>query len=146
VECVHIRGYLDSESETESTCDALQLYASTSYLDDLMLASAWLAKVSGQPAYLAAAETYWDRISTGNNTSWQSVVPNWDNQWWASNVVLTGLTGNPRYQVTSCLETELTPRLDINLLHCNSARSYSDVPRRHALFNVSPLIIHLCSL
>ena len=113
---------VSSESRRHSMLDALQLYASTSYLDDLMLASAWLAKVSGQPAYLAAAETYWDRISTGNNTSWQSLVPNWDNQWWASNVILTGLTGNPRYQVTSCPGTEPTPRLDINLFYCDSAR------------------------
>ena len=66
-----------------------------------MLASAWLAEVTGRPAYLAAAETYWDRIYNGPNTSWQSQVSDWDNQWWAGNVILLGLTGMQRYQVSS---------------------------------------------
>lgn len=64
-----------------------------------MLAAVWLAEVTGRPAYLAAAESYWDRIFTGASTSWQSIVPDWDNQWWAANVILAGLTGRQRYQV-----------------------------------------------
>lgn len=80
--------------------NAVQLYNSTSYLDDLMLASAWLAVVSGRPAYAAEAETYWKRIVSGSNKSWQSLVADWNNQWWAGNVILAGLTGNHSYQVT----------------------------------------------
>ena len=89
------------EHLTKGICNDLQVYNSTSYLDDLMLAAAWLAESTGRPAYLTAAETYWDRIYNGPNATWQSLVPDWNNQWWAGNVILAGLTGNPRYQVMS---------------------------------------------
>ena len=70
-----------------------------------MLASAWLAEVTGRPAYFTAAETYWDRLFNGASTSWQSQIPNWDNQWWAGNVILLGLTGRQRYQVSAAQHT-----------------------------------------
>ena len=73
-----------------------------------MLASAWLAEITGRPAYLAAAETYWDRIYNGPITSWQSQIPDWDNQWWAGNVILLGLTGMQRYQVSTAQRAMLT--------------------------------------
>ncbi len=88
---------VQSCAESNNGVVPLQLYASASYLDDLMLASAWLAEVTGRPAYLTAAETYWDRIFNGASTSWQSQIPDWDNQWWAGNVILLGLTGRQRY-------------------------------------------------
>ena len=77
----------------------MQLYSSTSYLDDLMLAAAWLAEVTGRPAYTVEAESYWNRILSGSDKSWQSLIPDWNNQWWAGNVILAGLTGNRSYQV-----------------------------------------------
>ena len=82
----------------------MQLYSSTSYLDDLMLASAWLAEVSGRPAYALEAEAYWNRIFSGSDKSWQSIIPDWNNQWWAGNVILAGLTGNHSYQVITIWE------------------------------------------
>ena len=87
------------ERLTKGICDDLQRYNSTSYLDDLMLAAAWLAESTGRLAYLTAAETYWDRTHKGPDATWQSLVPDWNNQWWAGNVILAGLTGNSRYQV-----------------------------------------------
>jgi hypothetical protein len=80
-----------------------------------MLAAAWLAESTGRPAYLTAAETYWDRIYNGPNTTWQSLVPDWNNQWWAGNVILARLTDNPRYQVESHMSqpaVESLPRLE----------------------------------
>ena len=98
---------VQSCAESNNGVVPLQLYASASYLDDLMLASAWLAEVTGRPAYLTAAETYWDRIFNGASTSWQSQIPDWDNQWWAGNVILLGLTGRQRYQVSAAQHATL---------------------------------------
>lgn len=77
----------------------LQLYISTSYLDDLMLAACWLNIVTDKPAYLHDAEQYWDRLSQDpNDTSRQTLIYNWDNAWWASNLLLWKQTGNQRYK------------------------------------------------
>ena len=93
-------------------CNAVQLYSSTSYLDDLLLASAWLAVISRRPAYAAEAETYWNRIVSGSDKSWQSLIPDWNNQWWAGNVILAGLTGNDRYKVTVPHQQETHENMD----------------------------------
>jgi hypothetical protein len=76
-----------------------QLYNSSSYLDDLMLAAAWLAQTTGKQFYVSDAEAYWERIQQGRETSWQSFIYDWDNQWWPGNLLLWQLTGNRRYQV-----------------------------------------------
>ena len=81
-----------------------QLFNSSSYLDDLMLAAAWLGAATGSPAYVAQAEVYWEREVTGaNGASWRGIVADWDNAWWAGNELLRQLTGRPRYQVTPVL-------------------------------------------
>ena len=60
-----------------------QLFNSTSYLDDLMLAAAWLGRATGAPAFTAQAEVYWGRIyDDSDGTSWQGIISNWDNSWW----------------------------------------------------------------
>ena len=38
-----------------------QLYPSTTYLDDLAFAAAWMYKATGAYEYLADAHEYWDR-------------------------------------------------------------------------------------
>jgi hypothetical protein len=82
----------------------MQLYNSSSFLDDLLLAAAWLGAASGSPAYTSQAEAYWARIwGDSNGTAWQSLVANWDNSWWAGNLLLAQATGNATYQAMPLL-------------------------------------------
>ena len=38
------------------------MYPSNSHLDDLTMAAGWLARRTGEPAYLADAANYWRRM------------------------------------------------------------------------------------
>ena len=38
------------------------MYPSNSYLDDLTMAAGWLARRTGEPAFLADAANYWKRM------------------------------------------------------------------------------------
>ena len=38
------------------------MYPSNTHLDDLTMAAGWLARRTGEPAYLADAANYWKRM------------------------------------------------------------------------------------
>ena len=96
----------------------MQLYNSSSFLDDLMLAAAWLGAATGSPAYVTQAEAYWGRIWGGSSgMAWQSLVADWDNSWWAGNLLLAQATGNATYQA---LLLPFSPSSSCMLWHAHS--------------------------
>lgn len=50
------------EKKTEKKLQVGNMYPSNTHLDDLTMAAGWLARRTGEPAYLADAANYWKRM------------------------------------------------------------------------------------
>jgi hypothetical protein len=75
--------------------DARAYYNSFSgYQDELAWAAAWLAKATGDPAYLAKAQQIFRDALAGQ--SWQG-TQSWDDKKYGTAILLAQLTGKPEY-------------------------------------------------
>ncbi|HZF90298.1 glycoside hydrolase family 9 protein [Streptomyces sp.] len=80
--------------------DAQSYYNSWSgYRDELVWGAVWLYKATGDPAYLAKAESYYDNLSTEPQTSTRSYrwTLSWDDSSYGAYVLLAQLTGKQKY-------------------------------------------------
>ena len=84
---------------TFAYADAQRTYPSTSYLDDLCVAAAWLNWATNNQTYLMEAEAWYISLTT-TTSNWNSPVANWNNQYWAATLLLYQLTGDAK---VSCL-------------------------------------------
>lgn len=80
---------------SNSIADARAYYNSHSgYQDELAWAAAWLAKATGDSAYLAKAEKIFDTELAGTN--WHG-TQSWDDKKYGAAILLAQLTGKPVY-------------------------------------------------
>ncbi|MFJ8646850.1 glycoside hydrolase family 9 protein [Streptomyces sp. NPDC093546] len=80
--------------------DAKAYYNSWSgYHDELVWGAVWLHKATGDAAYLAKAETYYDNLSTEPQTTTRSYrwTLSWDDNSYGAYVLLAQLTGKRKY-------------------------------------------------
>ncbi|MCG7527355.1 glycoside hydrolase family 9 protein [Streptomyces sp. OfavH-34-F] len=80
--------------------DAQSYYNSWSgYNDELVWGAIWLYKATGDAAYLAKAESYYDNLSTEPQTSTRSYrwTLSWDDNSYGAYVLLAQLTGKRKY-------------------------------------------------
>lgn len=80
--------------------NARSFYPSSAYHDELVWASAWLYKATGEQTFLNDAQQEYQYLGTDGSTgvkafSWTHV---WDNKAYGSYVLLSQLTGNSQYQ------------------------------------------------
>ena len=80
---------------TFAYADAQRTYPSTSYLDDLCVAAAWLHWATNNQTYLVEAEAWYISLTT-TTSNWNTPVANWNNQYWAATLLLFQLTGNAK--------------------------------------------------
>ncbi|WP_238995382.1 glycoside hydrolase family 9 protein [Streptomyces cyaneogriseus] len=95
-------GFADSYRGKYSDCitDAKSYYNSWSgYQDELVWGAIWLYKATGDAAYLAKAESYYDQLSTEPQTSTRSYrwTLSWDDTSYGAYVLLAQLTGKQKY-------------------------------------------------
>ncbi|KAK9830377.1 hypothetical protein WJX72_011403 [[Myrmecia] bisecta] len=76
------------------------LYPSTTYLDDLAYAAAWMYRATNEKPFLDAAKGFLTQLTTGIDQTWRTVIPDYGNSFWAANVLLADLTGDQAYQAT----------------------------------------------
>lgn len=81
---------------------AQDYFASSSVLDDLALAAAWLHRATGDPFYLGAAQQHLQQHL--EREAWQGLaaepryfLANWDNAQWPAAALLAELTGQQQY-------------------------------------------------
>ena len=70
---------------------------SSSYLDDLTWAAAWMARLTGEAWYLERASFYWDRMTREEPRSILSREQSWSCSTPAAAVLLAGLSGDAKY-------------------------------------------------
>ena len=70
---------------------------SSSYLDDLTWAAAWMARLTGEAWYLERASFYWDRMAREEPRSILSREQSWSCSTPAAAVMLAGLSGDAKY-------------------------------------------------
>ncbi|NEY36869.1 endoglucanase, partial [Streptomyces sp. PRKS01-65] len=95
-------GFADAYRGKYSDCitDAKSYYNSWSgYQDELVWGAIWLYKATGDAAYLAKAESYYDRLSTEPQTSTRSYrwTLSWDDTSYGAYVLPAQLTGKQKY-------------------------------------------------
>ncbi|KAL4443449.1 hypothetical protein ABPG75_011186 [Micractinium tetrahymenae] len=81
---------------SDSYQSATNVYTSSSYLDDLAFAAAWLYRATGEASYLTAAQTYLKRAQY-NRSSFVS----WDSLFVSTDILLTSLGVAPMAGVDS---------------------------------------------
>ncbi|MGB2570756.1 glycoside hydrolase family 9 protein [Micromonospora citrea] len=84
----------------ECITDATSFYRSWSgYQDELVWGAIWLHRATGDAAYLAKAESEYDRLGNENQTSTKSYrwTIAWDNKQYGAYVLLHKLTGKQKY-------------------------------------------------
>ncbi|KAL3162306.1 hypothetical protein ABBQ32_009993 [Trebouxia sp. C0010 RCD-2024] len=81
---------------TQEYADAVLSYPSGSYLDDMAYAAAWMYHSTKDAAYLMDADSYY--TSFLDSSSSIAAVNNWDNQFYATSLLLWQLTGNSKYE------------------------------------------------
>ncbi|MEH0984835.1 glycoside hydrolase family 9 protein [Micromonospora sp. CPCC 205556] len=84
----------------ECITDATSFYRSWSgWQDELVWGAIWLHRATGDPTYLAKAESEYDRLGTENQTSTRSYkwTIAWDNKQFGAYVLLANLTGKQKY-------------------------------------------------
>ncbi len=80
---------------TDAIPDARAYYNSfTGYRDELAWAAAWLAKATGDPAYLAKSKTFYGEIRDKNDFRW---THSWDDKIYGTAILLAQLTGERTY-------------------------------------------------
>ncbi|MEU0739904.1 glycoside hydrolase family 9 protein [Streptomyces sp. NPDC006134] len=95
-------GFADTYRGKYSDCitDARSYYNSWSgYQDELVWGAIWLYKATGDAAYLAKAESYYDQLSTEPQTSTRSYrwTLSWDDTSYGAYILLAQLTGKRKY-------------------------------------------------
>ncbi|MGN9914803.1 glycoside hydrolase family 9 protein [Micromonospora palomenae] len=88
------------KSYHECITDATSFYRSWSgWQDELVWAAIWLHRATGDPAYLAKAESEYDRLGTENQSTTRSYrwTIAWDNKQFGAYVLLANLTGKQKY-------------------------------------------------
>ncbi|GIJ80311.1 hypothetical protein Xph01_47430 [Micromonospora phaseoli] len=84
----------------ECITDATSFYRSWSgYQDELVWGAIWLYRATGDAAYLAKAESEYDRLGTEPQTTTRSYkwTVAWDNKQFGAYVLLANLTGKQKY-------------------------------------------------
>ncbi|TDB73126.1 glycoside hydrolase family 9 protein, partial [Micromonospora sp. KC721] len=84
----------------ECITDATNFYRSWSgWQDELVWGAIWLHRATGEAAYLAKAESEYDRLNTENQSSTRSYkwTIAWDNKQFGAYVLLANLTGKQKY-------------------------------------------------
>ncbi|KAL0033640.1 hypothetical protein WJX79_009306 [Trebouxia sp. C0005] len=81
---------------TSEYSDAALSYPSTSYLDDMAYAASWMYYATKETAYLTDAVDYYNEFINGASSI--AAVNNWDNQFYATSLLLWQLTGNTTYE------------------------------------------------
>ncbi|MEU6023152.1 glycoside hydrolase family 9 protein [Micromonospora sp. NPDC047134] len=84
----------------ECITDATSFYRSWSgYTDELVWGAIWLYRATGDAAYLAKAESEYDRLGTEPQTTTRSYkwTVAWDNKQFGAYVLLANLTGKQKY-------------------------------------------------
>ncbi|MFV2104107.1 glycoside hydrolase family 9 protein [Micromonospora sp. LOL_024] len=84
----------------ECITDVTSFYRSWSgYQDELVWAAIWLHRATGDAAYLAKAESEYDRLGTEPQTTTRSYkwTVAWDNKQFGAYVLLANLTGKQKY-------------------------------------------------
>ncbi len=94
--------FADQRRGKYSDCitDAANFYRSWSgYVDELVWGAIWLYRATGDPAYLAKAETEYDRLATEQQTTDRSYrwTIAWDDKSYGAYVLLAELTGKAKY-------------------------------------------------
>ena len=72
------------------------MYSSSTYLDDMMLAAAWMAVATGDAAYTTDAVTYFTRITAAPD-AYRTSTYSWDNQYWAACLLMWEITRQSGY-------------------------------------------------
>ena len=84
---------------TDAIPNAASFYQSYSgYFDELIWASAWLHRATGEAQYLQKAESLFAQNYTGASFRW---THNWDDKIYGAVVLLAQLTGKPLYRETA---------------------------------------------
>ncbi|DBA93998.1 hypothetical protein WJX77_002685 [Trebouxia sp. C0004] len=73
---------------------ALVAYNSTSFYDDLLWGSAWLYLLTGEATYMTDVNTYYYAHLANEAIMDAKLITDWDNLFWASNVLLANITGD----------------------------------------------------
>ncbi|MEV4489714.1 glycoside hydrolase family 9 protein [Micromonospora coxensis] len=84
----------------ECITDATSFYRSWSgYQDELVWGAIWLHRATGDAAYLAKAESEYDKLGTENQSTTRSYkwTIAWDNKQFGAYVLLANLTGKQKY-------------------------------------------------
>ncbi|MFF5175830.1 glycoside hydrolase family 9 protein [Micromonospora sp. NPDC000089] len=94
--------FADTVRKSYSDCitDAASFYKSWSgYQDELVWGAIWLYRATGEAAYLAKAESEYDKLGTENQTTTRSYkwTLAWDNKQFGAYVLLANLTGKQKY-------------------------------------------------
>ena len=66
----------------------------------MALAAAWLARATGQAAYVKDADAAWHAQAAGAGAP--AARWDWDTQWWAASLLLLQLTGEASYRAQVC--------------------------------------------
>jgi hypothetical protein len=82
------------------------MYPSTSYLDDLAWAAAWMLRLTGEGAFREAASTFWDRMVVEEPDALLVREQSWAHAAPAAAVMLAGLTDEPKYAAFAYLFVE----------------------------------------
>ncbi|WP_428961283.1 glycoside hydrolase family 9 protein [Micromonospora fluostatini] len=88
------------KSYSECITDATSFYRSWSgYQDELVWGAVWLYRATGDAAYLAKAESEYDKLGTENQSTLRSYkwTVAWDNKQFGAYVLLANLTGKQKY-------------------------------------------------
>ncbi|MER7417455.1 glycoside hydrolase family 9 protein [Micromonospora peucetia] len=88
------------KSYHECITDATSFYRSWSgWQDELVWAAIWLHRATGEAAYLARAESDYDKLGTENQSTTRSYkwTIAWDNKQFGAYVLLANLTGKQKY-------------------------------------------------
>eukprot|EP00884_Botryococcus_braunii_P018967 jgi/Botrbrau1/5754/Bobra.0134s0026.2 len=80
---------------------ALVFYNSTSYYDDLLWAAAWMYRATGNSSYLNDVNKYYEAHKRLEGDRDKSLVTNWDNLFWASNVLLATTTDAGAFHIAT---------------------------------------------
>ena len=73
------------------------MYPSNTYLDDVTMAAGWLARRTGEPAYLADAANYWRRMRSEESGASYYYDESWQGCHSGASMLMATLTGEKQY-------------------------------------------------
>ena len=95
------------------------VYGSSNYYDEMGLAKAWMAKATGDPADLEAAESIYDQYAS--NLDYNSAWINWDDKTPAFVAMMCELTGESKHcdQIKTWCQKHIIHRIMIFVFFSN---------------------------